>query len=177
MRPAFIVTMLTAACASSAASPNGSVDASARGGCPDKEPTAGAACEGTPDDTPDSPLNDGCDFSHSCGIVGAHYDALYICVDGKWRRDHSNGCNPPAVFDTGTDSNDAADADAGVCCPVSMLGTGCQLLGGWSPDGKGCERMICDGLCDQGHVKDEHGCLKFVYRSCVSPMPDTGAPG
>jgi hypothetical protein len=80
--------------------------------CPATEPVAGSACTGDPTSTP-STFNHGCDFSRGCGVPGAYHDALYVCIDSKWERRHSEGCNPPPPsFDAGVDSGSDAMSDA-----------------------------------------------------------------
>jgi len=86
----------------------------------------------------------------------------------------------------------APDGAPGFCCPART--GGCALSGGYRESGTCPTNFdICDNMCEQQIVKDEHGCDKLTYKippvtttfagtgSCSAPVyngggrPDAGA--
>lgn len=69
----------------------------------------------------------------------------------------------------GTPAPDGAD---GYCCPAKT--GGCALTGGFRTSGE-CPTTfdICDNMCEQEIVKDEHGCDTLSYK--VPPVTTTFA--
>ena len=66
----------------------------------------------------------------------------------------------------------APDGAPGYCCPART--GGCALSGGYRESGE-CPKNfdICDNMCEQEIVKDEHGCDKLAYK--VPPVTTTFA--
>ncbi|MBK6695753.1 MAG: hypothetical protein IPG50_26610 [Myxococcales bacterium] len=64
------------------------------------------------------------------------------------------------------------DGAPGACCPPK--GGACALVGGYEPSGR-CptQATLCDNLCNQRFVNDEHGCKKFEYDACSSTWPES----
>ena len=90
--------------------------------------------------------------------------------------------------DGGPGATSPPDGAPGVCCPAST--GGCAFIGGYRADGD-CSNPevgeICDNMCEQQLVDDEHGCKKLVYQtppvettyagtgSCDSPIFNGGS--
>src|SRR5204862_288804 len=56
------------------------------------------------------------------------------------------------------------DGAPGICCTPST--GGCAAMGGYHADGHCPEHdEICDNMCEQRIVPDEHGCFKLTYKS------------
>lgn len=57
----------------------------------------------------------------------------------------------------------APDGARGFCCPAKT--GGCALTGGYREEGT-CPTSfdICDNMCEQRIVKDEHGCDSLTYK-------------
>jgi hypothetical protein len=66
----------------------------------------------------------------------------------------------------------APDGSNGYCCPAKT--GGCALSGGYRTEGD-CPKDwdLCDNMCEQRIVKDEHGCDKLTYK--VPPVTTTFA--
>lgn len=65
-----------------------------------------------------------------------------------------------------------ADGAPGFCCPART--GGCALMGGYRESGTCPTNFdICDNMCEQQIVKDEHGCDKLTYK--VPPVTTTYA--
>ncbi len=54
------------------------------------------------------------------------------------------------------------DGAPGVCCPPTT--GGCADVGGYRADGDCTKGRICDNMCEQRIVDDEHGCKKMVSK-------------
>ncbi len=68
----------------------------------------------------------------------------------------------------------APDGASGYCCPASM--GGCAFSGGYR-ESEACPQKedLCDNMCEQRIVKDEHGCEKLSYVPCTSIATDDGS--
>jgi hypothetical protein len=65
----------------------------------------------------------------------------------------------------------APDGSDGYCCPASEPTVACALVGGYQTEGE-CPKKatLCDNLCSQKVVKDDHGCAVFTYETCPTPV-------
>lgn len=93
-----------------------------------------------------------------------------------------------ASFDPASGGTPAPDDAPGFCCPART--GGCALSGGYRESGT-CPKDfdICDNMCEQRIVKDEHGCDKLTYKipevsttyagtaSCSAPVFHGGEEG
>jgi hypothetical protein len=68
--------------------------------------------------------------------------------------------NQPGPDSGGTPTKDGAN---GVCCPARI--GGCALQGGYHADGSCANNEICDDMCEQRIVTDEHGCEMLTYKT------------
>lgn len=81
--------------------------------------------------------------------------ALFVaCTD-------SDSVNERARAAGGTPAPDGA---TGYCCPAKT--GGCALTGGYREEGACPTNFdICDNMCEQQIVKDEHGCDRLTYKT------------
>ena len=101
----------------------------------------------------------------------------------------SGGSAASSPLDGGPGATPPPDGAPGLCCPAST--GGCAFVGGYRADGD-CSAPevgeICDNMCEEKLVDDEHGCKTLVYKtpnvettyagtgSCDSPMFNGGGP-
>jgi hypothetical protein len=90
-------------------------------------------------------------------------------------------CNSTAIDAEAAGGTPAPDGADGYCCPART--GGCALTGGYRESGE-CPKDfdICDNMCDQRIVKDEHGCDVLAYKGCSGSFnggdrPDAGDAG